>query len=85
MKLKFTQLQYRGDPVDAFSLECHLLIQDNPMNPIAGAFFDYDDAIFNFDFAKECGVTLQPLSTRVVVTPNSLPKLYNLIKEQKNV
>lgn len=85
MKLKYTQLHYRGDPVDAYSLECHLLIQDNPVNPIAGAFFYYDDAIFNFDFAKECGVNLQPLSTRIVVTPNTLPNLFNLIKEQENV
>lgn len=85
MSLKYTQLQYRGDPVDAYSLECTLLIQDDTLNPVAGAFFHADDAMFNYEFAKECGVALQFLTVRIVVQPNVLPHLYKLIKDNKNV
>lgn len=80
--LEYQQLTYHGDPIDAYSVTLHVLVEDLSDDMInCHAFLTYDQALDNYSIAKELGVNLSYGHINVFVSELSMPELYNKIRQ----
>lgn len=80
--LVYDQLTHNGDPIDAYTVTLPVLIDDLSDGMITShVFLTYDQALENYQLAKEVGVNLYCGNVKVYVNDLSMPELYNMIRQ----
>lgn len=79
-KLEYKQCTLNGFPVDSYIVTVYVLVKDDLVDPVATVCFTFHDALFNKELASECGVSLEVVTSQVLVTSYRFPKLFAAIK-----
>lgn len=78
--LIYDQLTHNGDPIDAYTVTLPVLVEDLSNGIITShVFFTFDQALENYQMAKELGINIYSGNIKVYVSQLSMPELYNMI------
>lgn len=79
--LEYTQLTFKGDPIDAYSVKLPILVEDISSDIVVShVFMTYDQAFENYQLAREIGVNVFFGHIDVHVSELSMPELYKKIR-----